>query len=117
MATYEKIKLSADSTGSGVWLDFSASAINVHTTSTSSTVLDEVWLYFSNNGLSSATCSMEIGGTNTIRFTVPSYSGMFLALPGILMSGTGTAGTVLTATNDSSSGGVTVYGYVNRITP
>jgi hypothetical protein len=118
MATYEKRKLSADSDGSGVWLGLDSAEITIHTTGTSSSVLDEVWLYFSNNDPDiEVPCYVRIGTSNGISFNIPANSGLYLILPGIIMSGTGSAGSVLTAENTFTSGTVSVFGYVNRITP
>ena len=117
MATYQKLKLSQDTVGSGIWLGFGP-AVTIHTTGTSSSVLDEVWLYAHNNDISgSANIQIEIGGTNTIKQSIPASSGLVLVLPGILVSGTGGSGTNITGSDASGGGTVTVVGYVNRITP
>jgi hypothetical protein len=118
MATYEKIKLSGDSTGDGIWLDFSASPVTVHTTGASSSVLDEVWIYISNISFGNTfTVSIDFGTTGRGQYQVPPNSGMLLAVPGFILSGNGSAGTTITATDNNSSGECFVFGYVNRITP
>jgi hypothetical protein len=117
MATYEKKKLSEDPTGAGIWLGYSFDGETVHTTGTSANILDELWLYISNIDTSPKPCSIDINETTTVTVFVPGSSGMFLVLPGILVSGTGTVGTSLLVKDNSGSGSMTVYGYVNRITP
>jgi hypothetical protein len=118
MATYEKVKLSGDSTGVGIWLGDSASAITVHTTGTSSTVLDELWLYVSNISFGNTRLvSIDFGLTGSGQYQVPPNSGMLLTVPGFILSGNGSSGTSIKATDDSGSGDCFVFGYVNRITP
>lgn len=118
MATFEKIKLSGDSTGDGIWLDTSASPITIHTTGTSSTVLDEIWIYISNQSSSSTQqVSITFGTNGNAQYSVGPNSGMLLAVPGFIVSGTGSATTAITATDNGSSGDCFAFGYVNRITP
>lgn len=118
MATYEKIKLSADSVGSGVWLGSSGMSTNIHTTGISSSALDEVWIYANNNNPSgTADIQVEIGGTNTIKQSIPASTGLVLVIPGLIACGDGTSGTDITAADSGFTGGVTIFGYVNRITP
>jgi hypothetical protein len=122
MATYTKEKLSgADSkntpidTGSG-----SFTWVTVHQSGTSTTVLDEVWLWISNSDNSaSADISLRahdgLSGPTFYNVTIPP-STTVLALGGFPISGDGSNAQRIQvfAVGDGSTW---AYGYVNRITP
>lgn len=124
MATFGKVKLSgagsknkgiliaATSTGSG--------ATTIHATGTSSSILDEVWLYASNTSTSSVKLSIEIDAAaaagDLIEFTVAAESGLYLVCPGLIFSGDGTNAATIRAWA-ATTNVINIYGYVNRITP
>lgn len=118
MPTYEKVKLSAD-TGMGFSL-YAPGSVNVHTTGTSATVMDEVWLWIANND-STATAECEVGnpGAGYIFYVkIPPKTGLNLVLPGVVWRGSGSAGRTITVTETvGSANDVYISGYVNRITP
>ena len=128
MATFEKRKLANDSSGTGIALGSSGTSIPCHYTETSSTILDEVWLYGSNTGSVAATITVSIfvngqSETTKMQIELPPYSGMYLLIPGLVISGVnnpppiGSAFTEVRATDNDSTDSVYVFGYVNRITP
>jgi hypothetical protein len=124
MATFTKVKLSYGGDhnrpidpawGSDAW-------IPVHQTGTSSTILDEVWLWISNpNTVYTAEILVRVHngstGVNIARVVIPPKT-MVLALPGHPVCGDGTISEkveVLDASLEDSNS--VVFGYVNRITP
>lgn len=118
MATYEKKLLSQSLYGSGVWLGDEGLAINVHTTGSSTTVIDEMWLYVSNTGNTIANFSLYIGDFVLVGiFDVAAYSNLILVSPGLPVTGSGSVGTQILAQDNDSTGNVYIYGFVNRITP
>jgi hypothetical protein len=120
MATYEKKPLSESAQGTGIWLGYSASAITLHQTGTSSTVLDEIWIYLSNNN-NSIPAEIQITiNTNPappIGLTLTGGTGLILVIPGLIVCGTGTVASTISVTDSSFGGGTYAFGYVNRITP
>jgi hypothetical protein len=126
MATYEKIKLSGGGNqNTPVDISFSSilqSWITAHETGTSSTILDEVWLWVSNPSLTeTATLSMR-WNNNSVGATISSFvlppATSVLALGGYPISGNGSLSQRIQFYDFSSE--VTnsmAYGYVNRITP
>jgi len=92
----------------------------VHTTGTSATIIDEVWLYLYNSHTADVLVTIEFGGATApdqnIVLTVPFKTGLVLAVPGLPLLGSGSVALtvkVFAATTNV----VTVIGFVNRITP
>jgi hypothetical protein len=114
MATYEKIKLS----GAGAKnAPTKITNINAHVTGTSSSVLDEVWLWVHNSSSVTRPVMWTLdGGTTPIVLNVPAYS-TILAVPGMSFSGDGTNTASLFILDIQDSNNLFCYGYVNRITP
>lgn len=121
MATFSKVQLSGSTGGQPVLVAATATAGTlIHATGTSSTVLDEVWLYAQNDHTADLLLTIEYGGTtspnNLIRQTVTSRSGLILVIPGLLLAGDGTSARNIRAFC-ASANLVHISGYVNRITP
>ena len=120
MATFTKEILSASTNGRGIGVSLYPATNTIHTTGTSATILDEIWLYAHNTDTTARKLTIEYGGTTTpndlIEFTVPAESGLYLIVPGLILRGTGSAGTTIAA-GASASGVLNIFGYVNRITP
>lgn len=118
MATYEKRKLSgAGTTNEPIPVTGSDSTgyTTLHQTGTSSTVLDEIWIYaYESSGLTTTECRLEIASGEIFRGVLEPY-GTLLICAGIPISGTGSA--VSEVQGWGSNGVVNFYGYVNRITP
>jgi hypothetical protein len=119
MATYTKINLSASTGGMPVKVVATATAgTTIHTTGTSASVFDEVWLYANNTDTTDRKLTIEYGGTtspdNLIEITIPAEAGLVLVIPGLLLAGTGSAGRVVRAFA-ATANVINITGYVNRI--
>lgn len=121
MATYSKVLLSGSTQGKGIKVAATSSTgTTIHATGTSATTIDEVWLYAQNSDTSAIKLTVEFGGTtspdNTIEITIAPESGLTLVVSGLPLTGTGAAANTITAFAGSANL-ITIYGYVNRITP
>lgn len=92
----------------------------IHTTGTSATVVDQVWLYAFNSDTADRTLTIEFGGATApdqnIVTTIPFKTGLVLVVPGLILLGNGTVALVVSAFA-SSANVVTVSGWVYRTTP
>lgn len=117
MATFSKIPLSASTDGKPILVDDNASpGKTIHTSSSTATTIDEVWLYAMNTGTSALKLTIEWGGTTAgflIEQTIPAESGLVLVAPGLLMKGNATPWTCAAFTTNTTDMNIT--GYVNRI--
>ncbi len=90
----------------------------IHTTGTSSTTVDEVWLFATNQDATAIVLTVEFGGTtdpdDRISLTIPAKSGDTLVCAGRILSGDGSAGRVIKAFA-STANKVMLGGHVNRI--
>jgi len=122
MATYSKQTLqpTAGTSTYGVPIPVtgtsSASPTTIHTTGSSATAFDEVWLYATNTASSATTLTVQFGGTsgsqtttNQIQLTIPSNSGLTLVIPGLILSNSNQV------TAYASVTGINISGYVNRV--
>ena len=121
MATFDKILLSGSSQGRGILVAATSTpGTTIHATGTSATIGDEIWLYASNTDATDRKLTIEFGGTSSpadlIEFTVKAESGLYLIVPGIVLTGTGVAASTVRAFAATGSV-INIFGYVNRITP
>ena len=119
MATYSKVLLSGSTEGKAIKVVATASTgTTIHATGTSSTVDDEIWLYAYNSDTAARLLTIQFGGTATpdddIKVTIPPQSGLTLVVPGLVLTGTGSAANTVRA-YASAANVVTISGYVNRI--
>jgi hypothetical protein len=119
MATFTKVHLSASTGGQPIKVVATASTgTTIHTTGTSATTIDEVWLYATNTDSVARTLTIEYGGVtnpdNRIILTISAQSGLTIAVAGLILSGTGAVGRSITAYG-SSTNVINLVGYVNRI--
>ena len=119
MATFTKTLLSGSTQGKGIKVVATASTgTTIHATGTSSTTIDEVWLYAYNSATGNVLLTIQYGGTtspdNDIKITLPSQSGLTLIAPGLILTGTGAVANTVYAYADTANV-VTISGYVNRI--
>lgn len=117
MATFTKQKLSGSTNGRGILIVATASAgTTVHTATSTSGELDEVWLYVQNNHTAQVTVTIEWGGTTNpddrIILGVASQTGLVLVVPGLLVGGGVVVKVYASVTNV-----VSVHGFVNNIAP
>jgi hypothetical protein len=119
MATYSKVLLSGSTQGKAIKVAATASTgTTIHATGTSSSTIDEVWLYAYNSDTATRLLTIQFGGTtavdNDIKVSIPSQSGLTLVVPGLVLTGTGAAANTVYAYADAANV-VTITGYVNRI--
>ena len=119
MATFTKTLLSGSSQGQPITVVQTASTgTTIHATGTSSTTIDEVWLYANNTSTSPVLLTVQFGGTaspqNSKPITLAPQSGDVLIVAGLPLTGTGSAATTTYAFAATASV-ITISGYVNRI--
>lgn len=119
MATFAKTLLSGSTQGKAIKVAATASTgTTIHATGTSSTVMDEVWLYAYNSSASAVVLTIQYGGTtavdNDIKLSIPAASGLTLVVPGLILTGTGSAANTIYAFAGTTNV-ITISGYVNRI--
>jgi hypothetical protein len=119
MATFTKVALSGSTQGKGIKVVQTASTgTTIHATGTSATDIDEIWLYAYNSSTGSVTLTIQFGGTtavdNDIKIDVPPTSGLTLVVPGLILTGTGSAANTVYAYAGTANV-LTLSGYVNRI--
>ena len=123
MATYSKeffTGCAADQGGTGIALAVdSGTFTTIHTTTTTASTLDEIWMYAVNSHSADLKVTIQFGGVEEpedyIEQTVTAESGLVLIVPGLILQGKTSTGLIVlgaAATGDE----VAVYGYVNRIT-
>ena len=118
-AVFTKVKLSGSTVGRQIKVvATSTPGTTVHATGTSTTTVDELWLYAVNSDTTDRKLTIEFGGVTSpddlIEVTIPAESGLVCVVPGLILLGTGSATTV--AAFCASANVVMVSGYVNRIT-
>lgn len=120
MATYSKQLLSQSVNGKAVNITATLSSTTlIHTTSSSASSIDEVWLYATNATTSDITLNLLYGGTNftnDVLFdgVIEAYAGSVLVCPGLIARGDDSVGFSIYG-NSTSVSGINVFGYVNRI--
>ena len=119
MAQFTKVLLSGSTQGRGIKVVATASSgTTIHATGTSSTTIDEIWLYAYNSDTSARLLTIQFGGTtspdNDIKVSIPAQSGLVLVAPGLILTGTGSAANTVYA-YAATANVITSSGYVNRI--
>lgn len=114
-----KVLLSGSTGGRQVKVVQTATAgTTIHTTGTSSAVIDEVWLYATNQHTAAVALTIEFGGTSSpddlITVTIPAKAGLQPVLEGLPLTGDGSAGRVVRAFA-ATANVVLLSGFVNRI--
>jgi hypothetical protein len=110
---FTKVKLSGSTDGRAVKVVATASSgTTIHTAH--ATNLDEIWLYAYNSHTSSVVLTLQMGGTSTpdddIKVTVPSQQGLFLLVPGLLLTNS-----LVVRAYAGTANVITINGFVNRI--
>jgi len=118
MATFDKLVLSGSTNGRPIGVAQTATpGTTIHTGSTTTTTIDEVWLFANNTATTDVKLTVEWGGTGTsdqIEIVIPAESGLVTIAPGLLIKGAATALIVRAFAGTASV--VNISGYVNRIT-
>lgn len=114
-----KVLLSGSTGGRAIKVAATATTgTTIHATGTSSSVIDEVWIYAYNSDAVAVTLTVEWGGTtapdDNVKVDIPPKAGLTLVVPGLILTGTGAAARTVSAFADTTNV-VTVSGYVNRI--
>ena len=119
MATYSKVLLSGSTQGKAIKVAATSSpGTTIHATGTSATTEDEIWLYAYNSSATAVVLTIQFGGTATpdddIKLSIPATSGLTLVVPGLILTGTGSAANTVRAYAGTTNV-ITISGYVNRI--
>jgi len=119
MATFSKQILSGSTDGKAIKVAATASSgTTIHTASTTTTTLDEVWLYAVNSSASDCKLTIQWGGTTSpdddIEYTVKAENGLYLIVPGLILKGNATA--LVVRAFAAVTNVICISGYVNRIT-
>lgn len=116
MSTIDKVILSGSTQGQPIAVAATGTpGTTIHTTGTSATIIDEIWLYATNNDAVVRNLTIEYGSGN-IQLAIPPRSGLSLVLTGLVLRGDGSTG-VTVAAFASVANQINIVGYVNRITP
>jgi hypothetical protein len=121
MATFSKVNFSQSAGGRLIKVASTTqgSGTSIHATGTSSSILDEIWLYAVNSDTTARKLTIEFGGTtspdDSIELTIAAESGLVLVVPGLTLAGTGSAARTVTAFA-ATANVISIGGYVNRIT-
>lgn len=119
MATYSKQILSGSTNGKAIKVDQTAIATGttIHTGQTTTSTLEEIWLYAQNTSTSAVKLTIGWGGTtdpdDLIELTVQPEAGLVTVAPGLLIKGAATALIVKAAAGTANV--ITIHGFVNRI--
>jgi hypothetical protein len=119
MATFSKQLLSGSTGGRLIKVAATATTgTTIHATGTSSSIVDEIWLYAVNSDTTARKLTIEFGGTTApddlIELTVAAESGLVLVVPGLTLVGTGSAARTVTAFA-ATANVISIGGYVNRV--
>ena len=120
MATFSKVLLSGSTGGRQIKVVATTSTgTTIHATGTSSSTIDEVWLYATNYDTTDRLLTIEFGSTTNpddrIAQTIKAQSGLVLVVAGLPLTGTGAAARTITAFCGTANV-VMLSGYINRIT-
>ena len=122
MATFSKLTLQpAGTTGTGLGVKVAATATAgtaIHTASTVSTTIDEIWLYAVNPSTSSVKLTIEWGEATApdgnIEVTILPEAGLVTIIPGLPLQGNATPKVVRAFA--ATANVIVMHGFVNRIT-
>lgn len=116
MSTYVKQKLSGSTDGKGIKVTATATTgTTIHTATSGTTNIDEVYLYAQNNDADgeTRTLTIEFGGTtspdNLIVLPIPCKAGLVPICEGLLLQNS----LVITAFADEAND-IQIYGYVHN---
>jgi len=118
MATFTKTILSGSTDGRAIKVAATATpGTLIHTGSTTPATLHEIWLYAFNSDTTNIKLTIEWGGVtapdDSIEVTIPSESGLFLIVPGLLIKGNATA--LVVRAFAATTNLLTINGFVNVI--
>jgi hypothetical protein len=113
MATFTKQKLSGGTDGKNIKVVATATAgTTIHTAH--ATALDEIWLYAVNSSATDVKLTIEWGEATApdgnIEYTVKAENGLYLIVPGLLLSNS-----LVVKAFAATANVICINGYVNRI--
>ncbi len=116
MATYSKVLLSGSTNGKQIKVAATSTAgTTIHTATSGSSNLDEIWLYAVNSSASSVKLTIEWGEATApdgnIEVVVPAEDGYMLVAPGLLLQNS-----LVVKAFAATANVILINGYVNRIT-
>ena len=119
MATFTKKILSGSTDGKAIKVAATATAgTAIHTASTTTTTIDEIWLYAVNSSASSVKLTIEWGEATApdgnIEVTILPEAGLVTVIPGLLIKGNATALVVKAFAGTANV--ICIHGFVNQIT-
>ena len=124
MATFSKLAFQPTTmtvgTGLGTLVVATATAGTViHTCANVATYIDELWLYAYNDHSSAVNLTVEFGGVTSpkdiIKSSLAAQAGLVLICAGLVLQGNPTPVVVRAFAGTASK--ISIFGYVNRITP
>jgi hypothetical protein len=118
MATFSKVLHSGSTGGRPIKVVATATAGTIiHSTGTSASIIDEVWIYATNTSTSAVLLTLEWGGVTSpddkIIASIPPQSTV-VVVPGQPLVGTGSAARTVGAFAGTTAV-INIFGYVNRI--
>ncbi len=115
MGTITKIHLSQSSNGGPIAISATSSPGDIiHLSGITSSTIDEIWLYATNNDNVTRSLTLEIGGISSMTLGISAQTGLSIILPGTIISGDGSTSSVIRAYSSATSV-INVLGYINRI--
>jgi hypothetical protein len=119
MASFTKLHLSGSTGGRPIKVTQTATAGTIiHATENASATIDEIWLYANNTDTTDRKLTIEYGSSTSpddlIEITIPAEAGLVLVIPGLILSGTGSAARNVRAFA-ATANVINITGYVNRI--
>ena len=116
MATFSKVLLSGSTNGKAILVAATATAgTTIHTATSGSTDLDEIWLYAVNSSASTVKLTLEWGEATApngnIELTINAEAGLVLLTPGLLLQDS-----LVVKAFAATANVITIHGFVNRIT-
>ncbi len=117
-----KIPFSASTQGFPITIAATATpGTIIHQTSSSATQFDALYLWAFNYNATDVVFQLEYGAVtvpnNTLIVTIPAQQGLWLIFDGMIMMGSGVAGSTLAGFCFAGANLVTVWGYVMRTVP
>ena len=102
MAAFSKVLLSDSTQGRGIKVVATSTAgTAIHSTGTSSSIQDELWLYAFNSHTADVLLTVEFGNAtapdSNITITIKFDEGLFLVVPGLILTGSGSAAATVKA--------------------
>ncbi len=121
MATFSKLCLQpAGTTGTGLAIKVAqtvTAGTTIHTASSASATIDEIWLYAVNTSASSVKLTIEWGEATApdgnVEVTILPEAGLVTIIPGFLLQGNATPKVVKAFAGTANV--ICIHGFVNRI--